>query len=231
LEKAHATSIYVKFIRTETDRKQCQESVALSKKELLDAVASEVVVCTKCPLSKSRKNAVPGVGSSETRIMFIGEAPGRSEDDKGEPFVGAAGKFLDKLLSQIGLSRERVFITNVVKCRPPRNRQPKAQEIEACTPHLDRQMLIIRPEFVVTLGSHSASYVFSKAKLPFNSITRVRGKPYKAVILGLHLTVFPTFHPASTLYNPEHKEILENDFQLLRTKLPKVHSTASRRSC
>jgi uracil-DNA glycosylase family 4 len=199
----------------------------LSTKELLDAVASEVIVCSKCPLWKSRKNAVPGIGNPNSRIMFIGEAPGVSEDVKGEPFVGTAGKFLDALLLQVGFSRKQVFITNVVKCRPPRNREPKPLEIETCTPYLDKQMLIIRPEVVVTLGSHSTSTVFSKAMLPFNSITQVRGKLYKASILGLQLTVFPTFHPASALYNPEYKEILEHDFRLLKTRLPKIHSNVS----
>ena len=195
----------------------------MSRKKLLDAVASEVIVCTKCPLWKTRKNAVPGAGNPQSRIMFIGEAPGSSEDDKGEPFVGTAGKFLNTLLSNIGFSREQVFITNIVKCRPPRNREPKPLEIETCTPYLDRQMLTIQPKFVVTLGSHSTSYVFSKAMLPFSSITRVHGKLYKATILGLQLKMFPTFHPASALYNPQYKETLENDFQLLKTKLPKAH--------
>ena len=195
----------------------------MSKKETLDVVASEVIVCTKCPLWKSRKNAVPGVGNPETRIMLIGEAPGMSEDAQGEPFVGTAGKLLDTLLSQIGLSREQVFITNIVKCRPPRNRQPKPLEIETCTPYLTRQILAIQPEFIVTLGSHSTAYIFSKATLPFGSITRERGKPHITTVLGLPLTVFPTFHPASALYNPEHEKVLEHDFQLLKTKL-KAHN-------
>ena len=214
----------MRFINPKVERKLHRESVGLSRKDLLDAVALEVVVCVKCPLCKSRKNAVPGVGSPRSRIMFIGEAPGASEDAEGEPFVGMAGKFLDTLLSQIGFSREQVFITNVVKCRPPSNREPKPLEIETCTPYMDRQMLIIRPKFVVTLGSHSTSYVFSKAMLPFNSITQVRGKMYKATILGLQLGVFPVFHPASALYNPQYKEILEDDFRLLKTKLPKARS-------
>ena len=219
----HRCEVY----KNRIERKLHLESAALSRKELLNAVASEVIVCTKCPLWKSRRNAVPGVGNPTSRIMFIGEAPGVSEDVKGEPFVGIAGKFLDELLSHIGFSREQVFITNIVKCRPPRNREPKPMEIETCTPYLDRQILIIRPQFTVTLGSHSTSYVFSKATLPFNSITQVRGKLYKATILGLQLTVFPTFHPASTLYNPDYKEILERDFRLLGTKLSKVHSNVS----
>jgi len=209
-------------MNSKIERNLHRESVVLSGKVRLNAVASEVVVCVKCPLCKSRKNAVPGVGSPRSRIMFIGEAPGASEDAEGEPFVGMAGKFLDTLLSQIGFSREQVFITNVVKCRPPSNREPKPLEIETCTPYMDRQMLIIRPKFVVTLGSHSTSYVFSKAMLPFNSITQVRGKMYKATILGLQLAVFPVFHPASALYNPQYKEILEDDFRLLKTKLPKA---------
>jgi len=194
----------------------------LSKKGLLDVVASEVIVCTKCPLWKSRLNAVPGVGNPETRIMFIGEAPGMSEDAKGEPFVGTAGKLLDVLLSQVGLSREQVFITNVVKCRPPRNRQPKPLEIETCTPYLDRQILVIKPELIVTLGSHSTSYIFSKAALPFDSITQTHGKPQKANVLDLALTIFPMYHPASALYTPERKKVLEHDFQSLKTKLQNI---------
>jgi DNA polymerase len=170
-------------------------------------------------LWKSRKNAVPGVGNPETRIMLIGEAPGRSEDAKGEPFVGTAGKLLDTLLSQIGFSREQVFITNIVKCRPPGNREPKPLEIETCAPYLDRQILTIQPEFIVTLGSHSTAHIFSKATLPFSSITLTRGKPRKASVLGLPLTIFPTYHPASALYNPENKKVLEHDFQLLKTNL------------
>jgi uracil-DNA glycosylase family 4 len=195
----------------------------LSKKGLLDVVASEVIVCTKCPLWKSRKNAVPGVGNPETRTMFIGEAPGVSEDAKGEPFVGTAGKLLDTLLSQIDLSREQVFITNVVKCRPPRNRQPKPLEIETCTPYLDRQILTIQPEFIVTLGSHSTAYIFSKAILSFSTITQTRGSTRKTTLLGLPLIIFPTYHPASALYNPEHKKVLEHDFQLLKMILQDTH--------
>jgi DNA polymerase len=200
----------------------------LSAEDLLDAVASEVIICKKCPLWKSRENAVPGVGRPKSRTMFIGEAPGRSEDLKGEPFVGAAGKFLDTLLSETGFSREQVFITNIVKCRPPRNREPKPQEVETCTHlYLDRQILIIQPELIVTLGSHSTSYVFSKAMLPFSSITQVRGKMYRAAVLGLPLSVFPTFHPASALYSPSYKEVLEHDFQLLGTKLQEARSNTS----
>ena len=193
----------------------------MSKKHLLDAVAAEVVVCIKCDLWKGRKKAVPGVGNPESRVLFIGEAPGQSEDLKGEPFVGAAGKFLDTLLSETGLSRTDVFITNVVKCRPPRNRDPRPDEIETCTPYLNKQIGIIRPRFIVTLGNHSTAYILSKARLPFHSITQARGKVYETSILGLKVAVFPTFHPAAALYSARYKKQLEEDFQRIKDELLK----------
>jgi len=191
----------------------------LSKKEFLDAVATEIIVCTKCPLWKTRKNAVPGEGNSESPVMFIGEAPGQSEDIKGKPFVGAAGKFLETMLSEIGLSRNDVFICNIVKCRPPRNREPMPNEIQTCTPYLDRQINIIKPKFVVTLGNYSTAYIFSKANMPFNGITQARGKFYQATIVNMQITIFPTFHPAAALYSAKYKETLQHDFQLLKNKL------------
>jgi DNA polymerase len=191
----------------------------LSKKEFLDAVAAEIIVCTKCQLSKNRKNAVPGEGNPESPVMFIGEAPGQSEDIKGKPFVGAAGKFLETLLSEIGLSRNDVFICNIVKCRPPRNREPMPNEIQTCTPYLDRHINIIKPKFVVTLGNYSTAYIFSKANLPFNGITQARGKFYQATIVNMQITIFPTFHPAAALYSAKYKETLQHDFQLLKNKL------------
>ena len=191
----------------------------MSWEELLDVVAAEVIVCTKCPLWKTRKNAVPGEGNPESPVMFIGEAPGQSEDIKGKPFVGAAGKFLETLLSEIGLSRNDVFICNIVKCRPPRNREPMPNEIQTCTPYLDRQINIIKPKFVVTLGNYSTAYIFSKANLPFNGITQARGKFYQATILNMQITIFPTFHPAAALYSAKYKETLQHDFQLLKNKL------------
>ena len=191
----------------------------MSEKELLDVVASEVIVCRKCPLWKSRKSAVPGEGNPESQVMFIGEAPGQSEDIEGRPFVGAAGKFLETLLSEIGLSRNDVFIGNIVKCRPPRNREPTPNEIQTCTPYLDRQIKIIKPKFIVTLGNHSTAYTFSKANLPFSSITQARGKFYTTTILDMEVTIFPTFHPAAALYSAKYKETIQRDFQLLKNKL------------
>lgn len=184
--------------------------------KLLDAVATEVVVCKKCPLWETRRNAVPGEGSPKSKIVCIGEAPGRSEDIQGRPFVGAAGKLLTQLLSCIGLSREDVFICNIVKCRPPRNRAPSPAEVEACTPYLDRQINAIKPKIIVTLGHHSTTCVFSKTQLPFSSITRVRGKSSDTAILGRRVTVFPTLHPAAALYNGEYRKQLTEDFRMLR---------------
>ncbi len=195
--------------------------VDLHREKLVDAVAAEVVVCTKCSLWKTRKNAVPGEGNLDTQIMLVGEAPGYWEDIKGKPFVGAAGKFLDTLLSEIGFSRENVFICNVLKCRPRRNREPQPNEIQTCTPYLDRQIKIIQPKFIVTLGNHSTAYIFSKAALPFNSITRTHGKFYETTILGMKVTIFPTFHPAAALYSAKYKEQLINDFKLLKQELEK----------
>jgi len=193
----------------------------VSKRELLDVIAAEVVICQKCPLWKTRKNAVPGEGGPETPIMFIGEAPGYWEDTKGRPFVGDAGKFLDSLLSGIGFSREDVFICNVLKCRPPGNRAPLPDEIQTCTPYLDRQIRAIRPRFIVTLGNYSTAYIFSKAELSFTSITQTHGKFHEASLLGMKVTIFATFHPAAALYRPKYKEQIINDFKLLRQRLEK----------
>lgn len=184
-------------------------------------MAAEVVVCIKCQLWKGRKKAVPGLGSPESKIMFIGEAPGQAEDLKGEPFVGAAGQFLDSLLSENGFSRSDVFITNVVKCRPPGNRDPKPEEIETCMPYLNRQMAILGPKFIVTMGNHSTSCLLSRANLPFSSITQARGKVYETSFLGYKVAVFPTFHPAAALYSARYKDQLEKDFQEIRNELLK----------
>jgi DNA polymerase len=155
--------------------------------------------------------------------MFVGEAPGFSEDAQGRPFVGDAGKFLETVLSEIGFSRGDVFICNVLKCRPPRNRGPQQVEIETCTPFLDRQIEIIKPKVIVTLGNHSTAYVFSKANLLFEGITRVHGRFLNANILGLETLLFPTFHPAAALYNPKYKDMLVQDFRLLKKDFAKLN--------
>ena len=193
----------------------------------MEAVASEVKACRRCDLWKTRKNAVPGEGSPKAKIMFVGEAPGYWEDVKGRPFVGAAGKFLDTLLAEAGLQRSQVFIGNVLKCRPPGNREPAPVEIEACTPFLERQISAIQPKLIVTLGHYSTAYIFSKAGIAFKGITEARGKFYQARVLGLAVTVFPTLHPAAGLYSAKYKQLLIDDFRLLKAKILELGLTAS----
>ncbi len=198
-----------------------QDGDRLSASKLLAVVASEVAVCVKCPLWKSRKNAVPGEGSLRAKVSFVGEAPGSSEDAVGRPFVGAAGKFLEELLGQIGLKRKRVFITNVVKCRPPKNRKPHRLEIQICTPYLLRQIKIIKPRLIAALGSTSASYLLDEAGLPFSSITQIHGQFYEAHLTGQKVTIFATFHPAAVLWGGKYKKEIIADFALLKEELEK----------
>ncbi len=182
----------------------------------LEIIAEEVRRCRRCSLHKTRKNPVPGEGAEDAEIMFVGEAPGRNEDEQGKPFVGAAGEFLTELISMIGMTRDEVFITNVVKCRPPHNRDPKPEEIEACSPFLDRQIKAISPRIIVSLGRHSTSYLFRKAGLEFRSIGAVRGRIVEVEILGLSVKLLPTYHPAASLYNPAVRSKIVEDLLKLR---------------
>ena len=192
-----------------------------TKQNQLALIAQQILNCRKCPLHKTRRTPVPGEGNPQAKIMFIGEAPGYWEDVKGKPFVGAAGKFLDTLIAILNLSRKDVFITNVLKCRPPKNREPSPNEVQQCTPYLDKQIRIIQPKFIITLGNYSTGYILSKAGLPFNGITQAHGKFYETTILDLHVTVFPTFHPAAGLYSGRYKKLLQQDFQLLKKEISK----------
>lgn len=181
----------------------------------LEEVASEVVVCPLCELARTRTKAVPGEGPSRARIMLIGEGPGWNEDQQGHPFVGAAGKFLGELLGAAGLTREDVFITNVVKCRPPGNRDPMPDEIAACAPYLERQIAAIDPEVIVTLGRFSMSRWF-----PGERISKIHGQPKKD---GTRLIV-PMYHPAAALHQPPLKGAILEDF----AKLPKFLADVER---
>jgi len=191
----------------------------MSKQDRMESVAAEVRACRKCELWRLRRNPVPGEGNLDAKVMFIGEAPGYWEDVKGRPFVGAAGKLLDEMLSKTGLSRGEVYIANILKCRPPENRDPLPVEVKACAPFLDQQIEVIKPRFIVTLGRHSASYILSKAGFEVASIAKVRGRVFKASLLGLEVFVVPTYHPAAALYNVKYRDELDNDFQLLKLKL------------
>ena len=151
--------------------------------------------------------------------MLIGEAPGYQEDIKGRPFVGRAGKLLDTLLCGIGLGRRDVYISNIVKHRPPENRAPKEDEIKACAPYLDEQIQIIRPEIIVTLGKHSTRYILSKVNIESEGITGVRGRLYKERLFDFPVRIIPTYHPAAVLYNPAYLSSLEEDFRRIKTEL------------
>jgi DNA polymerase len=178
----------------------------VSPEETLEQIAMEVNGCKKCDLHFSRKHGVPGEGPSNAEVMFIGEGPGFHENEKGRPFVGAAGRFFEELLDQIGMKREEVFIANVVKCRPPGNRDPHIKELTACEPYLERQIVAINPKVIVTLGR------FSMAKfIPNGKIGQSHGK---AIQIKSRL-VIPMYHPAAALHQPSLRPVLEKDFALL----------------
>ncbi|MGC9107102.1 MAG: type-4 uracil-DNA glycosylase [Infirmifilum sp.] len=182
-------------------------------KRELEKIAEEIRVCTRCPLHLNRTNAVPGEGDPCSGVVFIGEAPGQSEDVQGRPFVGSAGQLLTQLLSSNGISRESVFITNVVKCRPPGNREPREEEIKACLPYLRRQLEAIKPRVIITLGRHSTRTVLGMHGHAVNSIMGVRGREFMVEESWGSLVVFPTLHPAAALYNPGMRSSLEDDFK------------------
>lgn len=188
---------------------------ASSSKKTLEIIAEEVRVCVKCDLSRSRFHAVPGEGNPEARIMLIGEGPGFHEDEQGRPFVGNSGNFLTSLLEKAGLKREDVFITNVVKCRPPSNRDPLPDEIHACSEYLDRQIAAIDPEVIVTLGRFSMSRFF-----PGERISKIHGQAEER---GGRLIV-PMYHPAAALHQGALRAVIEEDF----SKLPRFLAKAER---
>lgn len=186
----------------------------MDPQKVLEQVAQEVTVCSKCALQYSRKKAVPGEGPNNAEIMFIGEGPGFYENEQGRPFVGAAGKFLEELLAGIGMKRSDVFITNVVKCRPPGNRDPLPDEIHACTgSYLERQIQAINPKVIVTLGRYSMGYFLPEAR-----ISSVHGQ----AIWSKGRLIVPMYHPAAALHQQSLRPVIEKDF----SHLPELISKA-----
>lgn len=203
----------------------------------LEELRKTVTTCQKCVLSQTRNNVVFGGQNPNARVMFAGEAPGKNEDLTGEPFVGAAGKRLQALLDRAHLSREEIFIGNIVKCRPPKNRNPKPSELHACSPYLVEQIKLIKPEIVVTLGTFASQFIL-QTKAP---ITSLRGRIFEAATSHTSRSttknaaapecnktsatqayaVLPVFHPAAAIYDPSKQAFLEKDFELLRTWLDK----------
>jgi len=174
----------------------------------LIAYGDVVAGCERCALAQTRTQVVFGSGSPDAELMFVGEAPGFHEDKQGVPFVGAAGKLLGTLLEGIGMSRDDVYIANVLKCRPPGNRDPQPEEIEACEGHLFRQIELIRPTLVATLGNFATKLLSGRP----NGITQVHGRPQDVALGGNDVTLYPIFHPAAALYTPRMLEVLEQDF-------------------
>ncbi len=186
----------------------------MSKQEQLNNLNVEMKACNKCALRKYCIQVVPGDGSAQAQIMFIGEGPGKKEDELGKPFVGAAGKFLDEMLAIINLKREDVYIVNTVKCRPPENRDPLPEEKETCWPWLLEQVKIIQPKLIVTLGKHSME-IF----LPTFKISQIHGQALRREIPEIGKQIFfALYHPAAALYNGSMREVLIKDFK----KIPKV---------
>lgn len=180
----------------------------------LNSIAEEVNKCQKCPLHQDRTKTVPGDGAERAEIIFIGEGPGKEEDKQGLPFVGSAGKFLDELLATINLSRSDVFIGNIVKCRPPQNRDPLPEEINTCFPYLQKQIEAIKPKLIVLLGRHSM-YQFLPDDL---KISQVHGQPYRR-----HNQVYlPLYHPAAALYHGSLRATIIQDFKKIPLILKKI---------
>ena len=179
----------------------------------LNEIKNRVISCVNCNLSTTRTNAVPGIGNEDSDIIFVGEAPGRNEDLQGKPFVGTAGQILSEALEYAGFARDRVYITNVVKCRPPNNRQPITEERTACRPHLSEELKIIKPKIICILGNTAYSSLLGGSE-----ITKNRGK----IVKSDGQLYFVTVHPAAVIYNPGLRQVLKDDFVLLAQALDKL---------
>ncbi|MDT8382700.1 MAG: uracil-DNA glycosylase [Brevefilum sp.] len=188
----------------------------MNAEAVLKEIGEQTSVCTRCKLHYSRRNAVPGAGNPNSTLMFIGEGPGFHENQLGLPFVGAAGSFLDELLVEAGLKREDVFITNVVKCRPPGNRDPQPEELEACKPYLERQIAAINPDVIVTLGRFSMGHFINNGK-----ISSIHGRSFWS---GGRMIV-PMYHPAAALHQPSLRSVVVEDFQKLPGMIKEAQET------
>ena len=183
-------------------------SDAVERASALRAYADETAGCTRCPLADGRTQVVFGVGNPDADLMFVGEAPGFHEDQQGIPFVGQAGKLLDRLLGGIGLQRSDIYVANVLKCRPPQNRDPQPEEIASCESHLFRQIELIQPKLVATLGNFATKLLSGKPL----GITRVHGQDQPVTLGTSQVLLYPLYHPAAALYTPSMLKVLEEDF-------------------
>ncbi len=190
--------------------------------DALQVYATATAACTRCRLADGRTQVVFGAGNPRADLMFVGEAPGFHEDKQGIPFVGQAGKLLDGLLAGVGLERDDVYIANVLKCRPPGNRDPQADEIESCEPHLFRQIELIEPTVIATLGNFATKLLSGRPL----GITRVHGQEQALTIAGRSVLLYPLYHPAAALYTPAMLKVLEADFARLPALLGKGQPVA-----
>jgi len=186
------------------------------KEEKMKILSKEIENCRKCALFKTRNNVVVGEGNLNAKIMFIGEAPGFNEDMQGKPFVGKAGRVLNELLKHINLKRENVYITSLLKCRPPNNRKPLPQEIKYCSEFLNKQISLINPEIICPLGSYAMNFIFKKYGLDSKKISEVHGRVFRIPTLNGILKIIPLFHPAFAVYYPDKKTILMKDFEVIK---------------
>ncbi len=186
-------------------------AVRVESLDELQAYADSVAGCTRCRLAQGRTQVVFGAGNPRADLLFVGEAPGFHEDKQGVPFVGQAGKLLERLLAGVGMSRSDVFVANVLKCRPPGNRDPQPDEIEACESHLFRQIALIEPIVVATLGNFATKLLSGRQ----TGITKVHGQEQPTTIGGREVLLYPLYHPAAALYTPAMLKVLESDFARL----------------
>ena len=208
---------------TYTENKQAKSSAAFSYPDelwastsTLDGLNSEICTCLKCPLGHTRTNFVFGVGNPDAEVMFIGEAPGADEDAQGEPFVGRAGQLLNKIIEAVSMKREEVYICNILKCRPPNNRDPQPSEMETCSPYLIKQIEIVKPKFIICLGRISAQWLLKTN----DSLTTMRSRVHD--FLGAKLIV--TYHPAALLRNPGWKRPAWEDMKMFKRLYDEVRS-------
>lgn len=186
-----------------------QAHITIDSQSDWETLTQEVMQCTACELHKTRTQTVFGVGNRQTNCLFVGEAPGADEDAQGEPFVGRAGRLLNEMLRAIQLSREQIFIVNILKCRPPNNREPSHSEMACCTPFLRRQIQLIQPKLIVALGRIATQYLLATD----TAISQLRGKQFEYADTGIPL--IPTFHPAYLLRSPQQKKVAWQDLQLI----------------
>ncbi len=189
---------------------------------ILSQLNQEILTCTQCRLSEGRINAVPGEGPVPSRILLVGEAPGKREDELGRPFVGRAGTILEDLLSSVGLSRKEVYITSINKCRPPKNRDPRDDEIATCHPYLERQIDLLKPQVIVPMGRFAAREICRAFGLDEKKISEIHGKVLHAQARHGTVLVLPVFHPAVITHNPNLRPELRSDFERLKIALEKT---------